>query len=151
MQDQERAYSEAETLLSNGIMPSDDHLNRAGMDKNYAQQLYNAYMAQLAAASSGGSSGGGGGYSSGGSRSSEDEELNFGPINTYQNGLPPSSYSYVASEKDDDKRYESIRQNIVQSAITKGVSFAAEELTRYEDVLEAGQYESIKDYLLRLL
>ena len=151
LQDQERAYSEAETLLSNGIMPSDDHLNRAGMDKNYAQQLYNAYMAQLAAASSGGSSGGGGGYSSGGSRSSEDEELNFGPINTYQNGLPPSSYSYVASEKDDDKRYESIRQNIVQSAITKGVSFAAEELTRYEDVLEAGQYESIKDYLLRLL
>lgn len=69
------AYDTAMTMIAAGLMPGDQMLADAGLSKEDAQSMVNAYLAQESA--SGGGSGGGGGSSGGGSGSSGQQSSGY--------------------------------------------------------------------------
>ena len=95
------AYDTAMGMIGAGLMPTDQMLADAGLDKKDAQNLVNAYLAQMTPVYSGGGSGGGG--SSRTSGDGGDAEL-FAPTskryNTLLSLVNDSSARYSATDKE---------------------------------------------------
>lgn len=120
---QQDAYQKAVNLITTlGYMPSAEELAAAGMSSDEAQRWLAYYQQQMAAAASGGSGGGGGRGRGGGGDDS-------------------------GGKKDrpdaDDATYKNIRDTVVQLAINKGESAAAQAFLKYQDQLSEYQVNLI--------
>lgn len=93
-----QSYTQAENLISAGIMPGDSLLTAAGMDKDYASRMVQAYLDKLAAASSSGSSGGSSGRSSGRSYSSGSGSSSSSSSGSSSTSSKKSAANYTDSE-----------------------------------------------------
>lgn len=118
---QQDAYQKAVNLITTlGYMPSAEELAAAGMSQDEAQRWLAYYQQQMAVAA--GSGGGGGGRRSSGGDDSGDKK-----------DRPDA----------DDATYKNIRDTVVQLAINKGESAAAQAFLKYQDQLSEYQVNLI--------
>jgi hypothetical protein len=140
--DKEDAYSRAMTWIKMGIMPSDEALAAAGIDKAQAQQA--VYLANAGGYSGGGgssggrrSSGGGRSYSSrssGGQNSSDSDKGNQGNGDSAQSGG-----DFLVGPFASRAAYNKIMQEIVRSNMTGNTQYAYDAFEKYSSYVDEGQ------------
>ena len=108
-------------MIGMGLLPDDQMLSNAGISRENARRMVDAYLAQQAAAAAGRGGGGGGRGGSGGDDSGDKKDR-------------PDA---------DDATYKNIRDTVVQLAITKGESAAAQAFLKYQDQLSEYQVNLI--------
>ena len=118
-------YETAMGMIGMGLMPDDQMLSNAGISRENAKKMVDSYLAQQAAALAASSGGGGGGGGRGRGRGGDDS----------------------GGKKDrpdaDDATYKNIRDTVVQLAINKGESAAAQAFLKYQDQLSEYQVNLI--------
>lgn len=126
--DRDDAYSRAMTWIQMGIMPSDEALAAAGIDKAQAQRA--VYLANAGGYSGGGRSSGGGGssrrYSSGGRSGSGSGS-----------GAGTGGSQYTPAENAEG--YNAIRQAILMSGQTGNINYGVDAFEQYADRLTEDQ------------
>ena len=117
-------YETAMGMIGMGLMPDDQMLSNAGISRENARKMVDAYLAQQAAAAAGSGGSGGGGRGSGGDGSGDDEEV----------------------QGADDVTYRGLRDTAIQIALRKGKSAAASYLLEHKGQLSTAQLERIEAY-----
>lgn len=118
-------YETAMGMIGMGLLPDDQMLSNAGISRENARRMVDAYLAQQAAAAAGRGGGGGGGRRGSGGDGSGDEEDVQGA---------------------DDVTYRGLRDTTIQIALRKGKSAAASYLLAHKGQLSTAQLEQIEAY-----
>lgn len=137
--DKDDAYSRAMTWIKMGIMPSDEALAAAGIDKAQAQRA--VYLANA-----GGYSGGGG--SSGGRRSSRGGRSYSGRSKSSNSKQTPSGNQYTTEEVND--AYAKAKQAILMSGQTGNINYAVDAMDQYADYLTPEMAAELMDMMDRI-
>lgn len=118
-------YETAMGMIGMGLLPDDQMLSNAGISRENARRMVDAYLAQQAAAAAGRGGGGGGGRRGSGGDGSGDE---------------------TDVQGADDVTYRGLRDTTIQIALRKGKSAAASYLLAHKGQLSTAQLEQIEAY-----
>lgn len=117
-------YETAMGMIGMGLLPDDQMLSNAGISRENARRMVDAYLAQQAAAAAGRGGGGGGRGGSGGDGSGDEKDV----------------------QGADDVTYRGLRDTTIQIALRKGKSAAASYLLAHKGQLSTAQLEQIEAY-----